>query len=595
MEVVHERAYASASRRKWVIAPWVEESRLLGKRLGVSRLVAQCLWNRGLMEPDAARGFLQPRLKDLHEPEELSGVAEVSERLAAAVRDGRRIVIYGDYDVDGTTGTAILWHVLTLAGEDVDFFIPHRIEEGYGLNGEAMRRIARDGGQIVVTVDCGITAAEEARLAGELGLELIITDHHQLPDELPDVPTVHPLLEPLYPNPHICGAGVAFKLAWAIAKRVCRSDRVAEPYREFLVDAMAMVALGTIADVVPLVGENRILARHGLVGLSESKQHGLTALIEASGLGEDPIDSFHVGFGLAPRMNAAGRMGHARLVVELLTRADAARAREIAVYLGEQNKRRQTLERKIFKEARQMVLDSKMATDGYRAIVLSSEDWHAGVIGIVAARLVEEFAKPTVLIAVGERGGQGSGRSIEGLDMHEALAAAGEHLVSYGGHAMAGGLRVEPSRIAAFAEAFCAYAGRVLTAANLTHTLRLDGEIRLSDLTEPLVESLNAFGPFGMQNPRPSFATGMLQLSGEPRCVGKTQDHLSFSVTEGGTVRRAIAFRQGAQLGRLLDARACRLACEPYINAFRGRRNVELRVKDIRFPDDETTGSSFGC
>ena len=184
MEVVHERAYTSASPRKWVIAPPVEESRLLGKRLGVSRLVAQCLWNRGLKEPDAARGFLQPRLKDLYEPEELSGVAEVSERLAAAVRDGRRIVIYGDYDVDGTTGTAILWHVLTLAGADVDFFIPHRIEEGYGLNGEALRRIAQDGGQIVVTVDCGITAVEEARLAGELGLELIITDHHQLPDEL---------------------------------------------------------------------------------------------------------------------------------------------------------------------------------------------------------------------------------------------------------------------------------------------------------------------------------------------------------------------------------------------------------------------------
>lgn len=585
MEWARERVRVGDLRRKWVIAEAGPEVRRLATELGIGSLAAQCLWNRGLRQAAPARAFLQPRLSDLHEPEQLCGATDAADRLADAAREGRRIVIYGDYDVDGTTGTAILWHVLTLAGADVDFYIPHRIEDGYGLNDDALRRIAENGGQVVVTVDCGITATAQARLAAELGLELIITDHHQLPAELPKALLVHPMLEPAYPNPHISGAGVAFKVAWALARRVCNAQRVSEQFRAFLIESMAMVALGTIADVVPLVGENRILALHGLLGLRKSKQAGLTALIEASGLERDRIDCYQVGFALAPRMNAAGRMGHARLVVELLTRADPSRAREIALYLDEQNRRRQTLERKIFKEARQLTVDNKLASDGCRAIVLASEDWHPGVIGIVASRMVDEFARPTVLIAIRDGIGLGSGRSISGFDMHAALSAVSEHLTTFGGHEMAGGLRIEPERITSFTQAFCDYAGRTLTAADLVHKLVLDARVRLQSLDEPLVQSLERFGPFGAGNPRPCFATDLVQLSGEPRLVGKTQDHLMFSVSENGTVRRAIAFRQGDHLTRLLDERACQLAFEPYINEFRGRRSVELRVRDIRFPE----------
>lgn len=580
--------------KKWALPPPWEGAQRLARQLKVSPILAQCLHNRGLGEADQARSFLRPRLTDLAVPEELPGAVEAADRLVGAVQRGRPIVIYGDYDVDGISGTAILWHVLTLAGAQVDFHIPHRIEEGYGLNAEAVKRIAEGGAEVMITVDCGITALAETRLARQLGLELIITDHHQPPGELPEALLVHPTclqagkaVKAAYPNPHLCGAGVAFMVAWALAKRLCNSERVTDDYRQFLVEALCLVALGTIADVVPLVGENRILARHGLTGLAESKLPGLLALIDSAGLDKEKISSMEVGFALAPRMNAAGRMGHARLVVELLTRADEERAREIALYLGEQNRRRQALERQIFKQARQMAVDRKMNSDGYRAIVLASKDWHPGVIGIVASRLVEEFAKPTFLIAVGEECAQGSGRSIEAFNMHQGLTAAGEHLLGFGGHQMAGGLRVEPDKVEAFAEAFISHANRVLTAADLAHTLTLDGTIRLAELTEPLVQSLEDFRPFGMGNHRPRFATGLVQLSGEPRCVGKTGDHLMFSVAEEGTVRRCIAFRQAEHMGPLLDARACRLACEPYINEYRGRRSVELRVADIHFPHEE--------
>jgi single-stranded-DNA-specific exonuclease len=575
-----------AARKKWRLPPPWEGARKLAAQLKVSPMVACCLHNRGINDADAARSFLQPRLKDLHLPEELPGAVEAADRLARAVDQGRRIVLYGDYDVDGITGTAILWHVLTMGGADVDFHIPHRVEEGYGLNREALRRIAEGGGELVVTIDCGITAQAEAELARELGLELIITDHHLKPAELPDALLVHPLLAPSYPNRNLCGAGVAFKVAWALAKRICKSERVTDSFRAFLTEAVSLVALGTIADVVPLVGENRILARHGLIGLEETKLPGLKALIASAGLEGGKIDSFAAGFALAPRMNAAGRMGHARLVVEMLTRADQERGREIALYLDEQNRRRQTLERQMLKEAKRMAVEQKMDRDGCRAIVLANDQWHPGVIGIVASRMVEAFAKPTILIAIGENGAQGSGRSIEAFNMHEGLAAAGEHLTGFGGHHMAGGLRADPRKIEAFAEAFIGHANRVLTAADLTRTLRLDGEIRFADLSEPVVELLETFGPFGVGNPRPRFATGPADLVHEPRCVGKTQDHLLFSMSQGGTVRRCIAFRQADRLPELLDARTCRLACEPYINEYKGRRSVELRVLDMQFPGD---------
>ncbi|MFQ6048188.1 MAG: DHH family phosphoesterase, partial [Phycisphaerae bacterium] len=386
----------------WVIAePWSGRGRLAAA-LGVCPIVAQILHNRGLDDPGAARRFLRPQLSELEGPEALPGAVEAAGRLARAVREGRRIVIYGDYDVDGIAGTAILWRCLRLAGGQVDFYVPHRLEEGYGLNSEAIEKLADEQVQVVVTVDCGITAVGAAELARRRGVELIITDHHEAGPDLPQGCTiVHPTaLSGGYGNADLSGAGVALKLAWAVGQHFSAGKRVSEEFREFLVDATSLAGLGTIADVVPLVGENRVLAHFGLMGLRHCRQEGLRALIAESGLAGRKLESYHVGFWLGPRLNAAGRMGHARLAVELLTRASGARAREIARFLAEQNRQRQQVERRILAEARQMVAETGMDGDAWRAIVLARAGWHAGVIGIVASRLVEQYCRPVVLIAV---------------------------------------------------------------------------------------------------------------------------------------------------------------------------------------------------
>jgi len=571
--------------KHWFICPPWSGRDELALRLNVPPLVAQILHNRGLDEAAQARQFLQPKFNDLLPPEQLPGVTEAAGQIAAAVEAGRRIVIYGDYDVDGITGTAILWHCLRLADADVDFYIPHRLEEGYGLNPEAIDKIADDGANLLVTVDCGITAADSAARAQQRGLELVITDHHATNGKLPEHCTVvHPTaMGGEYGNPHLSGAGVAFKLAWSLAQRFSGAGRVSQPYRDFLVEATGLAALGTIADVVPLVGENRILAHFGLTGVRNSQLAGLVALVEQSGLTGKKIDSYHVGFWLAPRLNAAGRMGHARLAVELLTRADADRGRQIAEFLDSQNRQRQQVERQITEQARQQVIQSGMDGDAYRAIVLGGEGWHAGVIGIVASRLVDEFHRPVVLLSLDDQIAQGSARSIAGFNMYDGLARCREHLVGFGGHAMAAGLTIEADKVSAFTEAFCTHAGNVLTAQQLQPRLHLDAEVALSDLTEPVVHQILGLGPFGMGNPRPRLATGEVQLKGEPRAVGRGNQHLQFTVSDGQVMLKAIAFGGARFAQPLIDHRRCRLAFRPIINEFNGRRSVELQVEDVQF------------
>lgn len=574
---------AVAMSYRWIVPPPWSGCRELGVRLSVAPVVAQVLHNRGLSDPAAAKSFLNPKRTELSPPEAIPGLPQAAEIVVAAIRQRQPVVIYGDYDVDGIAGTAILWRLLRLAGAAVDVYIPHRLEEGYGLNASAVRRLAEQGKQTLVTVDCGATARAEVALARELGLQVVITDHHDLRGDVPEADALaHPGLADDEDLHRLCGAAVAFKLAWAVARILCGSGRVDASYREFLIDAMALVALGTIADVVPLVGENRILARFGLEGLRASSHPGFQALLATAGVGDETLDAHHVGFVLAPRLNAAGRMGHARLAFELLTRADADRAREIAIYLEEQNRRRQSIERKIVKQAREMVSEQRADSDARRAIVLACEGWHAGVLGIVAARLVEEFHRPAVLIAVENGQGQGSGRSVPNLHMFEALAACGQYLQAFGGHAMAGGLRMDAANVEPFAAAFVEYANRHLTAADLTGRLRLDAVVPLSDLKLETVSQLRSLGPFGLGNPRPRFQAEGVELAGEPRCVGQQQEHLQFTVRQDDCVLRAIAFRQAARRPTLLDHRRCDLAFEPVINSFGGKSSVELRVLDIR-------------
>lgn len=558
----------------------------LAQALNVSPIVAQLLLNRRLDAPDAARRFLQPSLKSLHEPEMLPGVVEAAERLHAAVHAGRSICVYGDYDVDGVTGTAILLQVLRLLEAKVEFHVPHRLEEGYGLNTETLRRIAQDGTQVVITVDCGIASCAEAEEARRLGLELIITDHHEPKATLPEADVlVHPRLRNgAYPFDSLSGSGVALKVAWALCKRVCGTDKVTPRFRECLLDAVALAALGTVADVVPLHDENRILVRHGLSRLRQQPGAGLKALLQSAGLdGKAGLAAMDIGYSLGPRLNAAGRLGSARLAVELLTTPSPQRAIDLARYLEEQNRQRQNLERHILAEAHAMVEEDGLAD--LPALVLASPKWHVGLIGIVAGRLVDAYARPVLMIAVHEDGtsAQGSGRSVPGFKLHEALHACSAHLLSFGGHAAAAGFRLLPPAVADFRESFCAMAARHFADSQPSRRLMIDAEVPLSALTPGLIESLESLEPFGSGNPEPLFLAGPLQVVGTPRRVGAGERHLSFRVRQQGKEMKGIAFSMADRAEELMSAQGqCCVVFTPKINDWQGWRSVELEVHDFQ-------------
>jgi single-stranded-DNA-specific exonuclease len=582
--------------KRWNIAPASEAAAELAASLKTSPLIAQMLLNRGLTVSADCQAFLSPSLKNLIEPSLLPNLSAAAGRIAKAIRDREKIVIYGDYDVDGITSTAILWHAIHLLGGEADFYIPHRLEEGYGLNADALGQICDAGARLIVTVDCGITAIEEAQIPRQRGVDLIITDHHEWQhksgdENAPLLPECHSIVHPRlptdggYPNPSLCGAGVAFKLAWGIGLAHSGSARVSDEFRAFLVEALSLAALGTIADVVPLQGENRTLAHFGLLGLKQSHLKGIRALIESAGLTGQKLDSYHAGFLLAPRLNACGRMGHAALAVEMLTRADEARAAEIAVYLEEQNRARQTIERQIFLDAEAQVKRLGFDGDRYRGIVLAAEGWHAGVIGIVASRIVGRFNRPTVMVALANGHGQGSARSIPGFHLARALDACREHLETCGGHEMAAGLRLETGKLEAFREAFRAYAAREVSPEMLTPMLHLDCIAELGQITAPLAVDLQRLGPFGTGNRKPLLCCTDVELTAVPRRVGKSQEHLQLMVRKGNSSIKCIAFNHGHLFDRLQPGTKIDLAAEPTINEFNGRRSVELEVKDVRFPE----------
>lgn len=566
----------------WVIAAPHPQRDRLAREARIAPLLAQLLLNRGITTAAAVRPFLAPDFKALLPPETLPGAVEAAARLAAAARARRPIAIYGDYDVDGVTGTTILWHALRLAGADVRFYIPSRLEEGYGVNAEALDKLAADGARVVVTVDCGITACAEAEHARRLGLELIVTDHHEPGDALPAAAAIaHPTAWGRSANPDLSGAGVALKIAWALARHVSGSSRVGDAFREYLQDASALAALGLVADVVPLTGENRVITSYGLRHLRQTRNPGLRALIEVSGLtGKAAYDDYDVGFRLAPRLNAIGRMGHARLAVELFTQADAGRAREIAATLDAQNRRRQDVERQMLAQAEELVAARGFDRESCRGIVLASPDWHAGVLGIVAARLVDRFRRPTFLIALEGGQGQGSGRSVRHFPLHEVLRACAPHLLSHGGHAMAAGIRLRADQVPPFTEAFLAEAARRLTPQDLRRRLDLDDEVQLADLTTETAAAIQQMAPFGEGNPRALLASTPVELVDEPRPVGRGGAHLQFTVRDGNTYRKAIAFGRGGRAAQLAEHRRLRVAFEPIVNEWNGRRTAELRVVD---------------
>jgi single-stranded-DNA-specific exonuclease len=537
----------------WAIAPIdAAATEALAQELGVSEVTASVLARRGYGDAAEARRFLQPEQPG-HDPYLLGDMAVAAERIRAAIAEGRRICVHGDYDVDGICATALAVLILRELGAEAAWHLPSRFEEGYGVSRDTLGRLAEDGVGLVLTVDCGITAVDEVAEAKALGLEVVVTDHHRPGETLPDCPIVA-TRPSSYPFPELCGTGVVHKLGEALLG----------PDHPAVRRNLDLVALATVADVVPLVDENRALAAAGLRALACTRRPGLQALMRSARVDPAAIDSGAIGFRLAPRINAAGRLCRPDAALELILTEDEERAKELAAELEELNRERQAVEDRILREAVALVDALPLATQRRRGYVLWKEDWHEGVIGIVASRLVERFHRPVVLIAGGasnasagttggmsvREGWKGSGRSVQAFDLHGALSACAGHLERFGGHRAAAGLSIDPERIEAFAEAFGAHADSVLEEADLWPVTTVDAVVGAQDLTLTLAQELEQLAPFGLGNPDVTLLVAACQAV-EPVTAGEGR-HLRFRIRQhdrdGGT---AIAFGQGRQLDRL--------------------------------------------
>lgn len=573
--------------KRWRILPHdPDRIAALGRAAGIPPVVAQLLIARDISDPAAAREFLDPKLTQLCDPEQLPGCAEAARRIHEAIRAGRKICVHGDYDADGIAGTALLWLGLKLLGAEVTYHVPHRIDDGYGLSCETVRLLASQGASLIVSVDCGIASVEEAALARELGLELIVTDHHEPGPQLPDAAVlVHPRLPGAnYPFGGLSGSGVAFKLAWALCQQASGAKKVGPRMKDFLLQAVGLAALGTVADVVPLVSENRVLVRHGLVSLGERPTLGLATLMDVAKIDRSrPPGADDVAFSLAPRLNAAGRLGQPRLAVELLITDRQDRATELATYIDQLNADRQSLERSIYLGANKQIKLAGEEVDA-PALVLADRDWHAGVIGIVAGRLAEKYHRPVVLIswdAMGVKPGIGSARSVPGFNLHAALAACGRHLVTHGGHAAAAGLRIEEANLESFRAEFCEYVAAEIGPDERSAELVIDAETLLSTLTLDTVEKIEQLAPFGQGNARPVLCTTGAKVVEPPKAIGGGGRHLSLRLSQHGTTFRAVAFGAAERAEELAATdRGLDVAYRPVVNRYQGRRNVELHLVD---------------
>src|SRR3954463_7759819 len=471
----------------WTIRPCPHrEADSLAQALGLSEITASVLVRRGYGDPETARAFLAGE-QPLHDPLLLGDMSVAVERIRAAIAAGKRICVHGDYDVDGICATVLAVLVLRELGADVSWHLPSRFDEGYGVSGATLERLAEEGCGLVLTVDCGITAVDEVRRARELGLEVIVTDHHRPGDELPDCPIVATRPSD-YPFPELCGTGVAYKLGQALLG----ADS------EILRRHLDLVGLATIADLVPLLGDNRSLVIAGLRALARTQKPGLRALMKVAHVDPATVDAGAIGFRLAPRINAAGRLGHPGTALEPPLTDDPKEAKRLAEELETLNRDRQAVEDRILREALAQVSEWPEAKQRRRGYVLAGEDWHRGVIGIVASRLVERFHRPVVLIAGGEDEWTGSGRSIPAFDLHGALGACSEHLGRWGGHRAAAGLSIRPENVEAFAEAFAARAAAELAEDDLAPIVHVDAVVRGTELTLGLCEELDRLAPFGL-------------------------------------------------------------------------------------------------
>jgi single-stranded-DNA-specific exonuclease len=571
-------------RKIWETVPADDACcRALADALSIPLVVARLLTQRGVTDPDAAHRFLHPALSHLHDPWLLTDMRPAVDRIRKAIAGRERIVVHGDYDADGITSTAMLRRALEVLGADVGHFVPDRMTDGYGLQPETIARLAAEGARLIVSVDCGIRAREAADAARALGVDLVITDHHEPDPVLPQaVAVINPRRPDCgYPEKSLAGAGVAFKLVQALLEGTETAERLLPSF-------LKMAAIGTMADVVPLVGENRVIARFGLEGLTRGPHGtGLEALLEESGLVGKRLDSFHVGFVLGPRLNAAGRMSHAGLAVDLLlakgrdeqSRADA---RQLAKRLTEENVRRQESEAAMVAEAKRMV-DNDPAIGGQNILIVAAEGWHRGVVGIVASKLVDQFYKPAIVIAVDGAAGHGSCRSIPAFDMLGALEAHGDVFVKFGGHRQAAGVTIEATRLPEVRRRLTAWANARLDPSDLIPRLRIDAALGLRDITGEVVDGILQMGPFGMGNPKPIFRAAPVDLTQAPRVL--KERHLALMFRQDGRSFRGLAWRAAEREAYLSANRfGLELAYSLDQNEFRGERVTELTVADVRTP-----------
>jgi single-stranded-DNA-specific exonuclease len=546
----------------WTMRPCPRrEVEALAGELGLSEVTASVLVRRGYGDPEKARAFLAAEIP-CHDPFLLGDMHGACEILRRAAADGRRICVHGDYDVDGLCATALAVTALRALGAEVGWHLPSRFAEGYGLSREALAAIAAEGYDVVLTVDCGITAADEVAEAKALGLEVVISDHHRPADVLPGCPVVA-TRPSSYPFPELCGTGVAYKLAQALGVA-----------RDSMLD---LVALATVADVVPLLDENRGLVATGLRRLATTERPGLAALMRSAGVDPATVDAGTVGFRLAPRINAAGRLGHPGAALDLLLTEDEREASRLAAELESLNRDRQAVEDAILREALRRISEWPDSKRGRRAYVLWGEDWHEGVIGIVASRLVERFHRPVVLIAGGRDAWKGSGRSIPAFDLHAALGVCAGELERYGGHRAAAGLSILPERVEAFADAFAEHAASVLGEDDLRPIVEADAIVWGDELTLDLCEELERLAPFGLGNAGPLLLAPGCELA-ELGVVGDGR-HLKLAVLAKGVRSGAIAFGQGGQLDRLRTAGHWDVAFRLQANRWNGTVSPQLVVR----------------
>ena len=578
------------SSRKWTVLPDnTGKAEVLAKVTGVSTFLASLLLNRSINTPEKVADFITPSLNNLHDPFLMANMRDAVERINRAIAEREKILIWGDYDVDGTISALIIVQYLRLMDADCSYHIPSRMLEGYGLNKEKILESKQNGVSLIITVDTGVGSVSEINYAQEIGVDVVITDHHVAGGELP---LAYCIVNPKqndcsYPHLYLAGVGVVFKLIWALAETLPPSKRESREFIEFLDNAIGFVAIATIVDVVPLLDENRIFVKFGLLALNKTTNPGLRALLELCILDNVEIDPSHVGFRIGPRLNAGGRLGKEDLGLQLFLCDSYSEALQIAVEIDNENKHRQEIEKEIVKNAFERV-KSEIDLDSTPIIVMASEDWHVGVIGIVATRITEEFWRPTVLISLDGDSGRGSARSIPDFNIYDGLKNCEDLLINFGGHNYAAGLEINKDKIDELRNRLFKEAFKQLNLKTLLPTITIEKEIKLSNLTMDIIREIQKLEPFGEGNRPPVFYSNSVMLIGKPKMIGRDDNHLTFYVKDSNDPSpkgiRAIAFYASNFYDTLISNRdEFKIAFSPRLNTYYGEAIIELVIKDIHF------------